>query len=285
MTNISCRAGVGLRPTHYPHLETHPSTIPNWFEAISENYMNSQGRPLEMLEFVRKDYNVALHGVSMSLASHDGLRKDYLLKLKSLVDRIEPFIVSDHLCWTGPKASNIHDLLPFPFTEESLQVVSRNVQMAQETLGRSMVIENVSSYLEYKSSAMTEWDFLIEVCKRTGAKMLVDVNNIYVSSQNHGYDPYKFLEAIPTELVAQIHLAGFTDMGDFLFDTHSSPVFSHVWNLFARLIQRNKDIPFMIEWDENIPEFPVLEEELSKAINIWNVHHDDLAQETTNEIR
>jgi uncharacterized protein len=281
MTNPSCRAGVGLRPTHYPHLELNPTRVPTWFEAISENYMESQGRPLQMLEFVRKDHDIALHGVSMSLAAHEGLNPDYLRKLKQLVHRIEPFIVSDHLCWTGLKASNVHDLLPFPFTEESLQVVINNIQTAQEALGRSMVIENVSSYLEFKSSQMTEWEFLVEVCKRTGSKMLVDVNNIYVSSQNHGYDPYKFLEAIPTDLIAQIHLAGFTDMGDFLFDTHSAPVFSHVWNLFSKLIQRDKNIPFMVEWDENIPEFPVLEEELGKAINIWKTHHDPVTQTTT----
>ena len=268
-----CNPGVGLRSTHFPFLDTNPKTCIKWFEAVSENYMDSFGRPRLILNKIREQYPVALHGVSMNLLSTHGLNEAYLQSLKSLIDEIEPFIVSDHLCWTGTKPSNIHDLLPFPYTEESLKVVCQNIDHAQNKLGRNLVIENVSTYMTFKQSEFTEWDFLLEVTKRTDAKLLLDINNIYVSSYNHGFDPEKYINAIPTEIVSQVHFAGYTDIGDFLFDTHSKPVYPKVWELFKLFIERAPNVPFMMEWDEDIPEFPIVENEVKKAIAIWDSLH------------
>ena len=268
-----CNPGVGLRSTHFPYLEKNPSTCVKWFEAVSENYMDSYGRPRLILNKIRQRYPVALHGVSMNLLSACGLNESYLKRLKSLVEEIEPFIVSDHLCWTGTKASNIHDLLPFPYTEESLKIVCQNIDHAQNILGRNLVIENVSTYMTFKQSEFSEWDFLVEVSKRTDAKLLLDINNVYVSSFNHGFDPLIYINSIPTEIISQVHLAGYTDMGDFLFDTHSKPVYPEVWELFKKFIERAPNIPFMMEWDEDVPEFRVVEDEVKKATNIWNGLH------------
>lgn len=273
MTSYLPNSGVGLRPTHYPYLEEHQPQGVRWFEAISENYMDSQGRPRDKLLGVRRDYPLSLHGVSMSLLSPSGLNPQYLKKLKALVDQTEPFLVSDHLCWTGMPGKNLHDLLPFPFTTECLEVAARNIDQAQTVLGRPMVIENASSYMQFRGSEMTEWDFLLELTQRTGAKILLDINNVYVSAMNHGYDPYTYLNAIPPERVGQIHLAGHTDLGDFLFDTHSAPVNTSVWEMFSHYIKQAPEIPFMIEWDEEIPEFPVLEEQIAQASAIWEEHH------------
>lgn len=268
-----CNPGVGLRSTHFPYLETSPDICIKWFEAVSENYMDSSGRPRIILNKIRERYPIALHGVSMNLLSTDGLNELYLQNLKLLIDEIEPFIVSDHLCWTGTKPSNIHDLLPFPYTEESLKIVCQNIDQAQSKLGRNLVIENVSTYMTFKQSEYTEWDFLIEVSKRTDAKLLLDINNIYVSSANHSFDPINYINAIPAEIVSQVHLAGYTDMGDFLFDTHSKPVYPKVWELFRLFIEKAPNVPFMMEWDEDIPAFPILENEVKKAIEIWkNLH-------------
>ena len=268
-----CNPGVGLRSTHFPYLERSPDTCIKWFEAVSENYMDSFGRPRLILNKIRERYPIALHGVSMNLLSTHGLNDLYLQNLKALIDDIEPFIVSDHLCWTGTKPSNIHDLLPFPYTEESLKIVCQNIDQAQSKLGRNLVIENVSTYMTFKQSEYTEWDFLIEVSKRTDAKLLLDINNIYVSSANPSFDPINYINAIPAEIVSQVHLAGYTDMGDFLFDTHSKPVYPKVWELFKLFIKKAPNVPFMMEWDEDIPEFPILENEVKKAIEIWkNLH-------------
>ena len=265
--------GVGLRPTHYPHLETRPHTQLTWFEAISENYMDSQGRPLQMLELIRQDYPVALHGVSMSIASHEGLRPDYLKKLNRLKHRIDPFLISDHLCWTGLHQSNLHDLLPIPYSEEALSLIVNHVDQVQTTLGCPLLLENVSTYLRLDQSTMSEWDFLIAVARRSGCRLLLDINNLYVNARNHHFDPHDFLDAMPVDLIGQIHLAGYTDMGTFLFDTHSKPVYPEVWALFSRFISRAPHVPILLEWDEDIPEFPQLEEEAAKAVHIWNQHH------------
>jgi uncharacterized protein len=267
------QVGVGLRPTHYPFLQEKPKVRVQWFEATSENYMDSEGRPLDMLELIREDYPVALHGVSLSIVSTEGLRSDYLEKLKTLIDRINPFIVSDHLCWTGQHEANLHDLLPFPFTDEALLVIQDNVDRVQNFLGRPILLENVSTYLSFPQSQHTEWEFLANVAKTTGCKLLFDVNNLYVNSQNHHFDPLTFVDAIPTDLIGQIHLAGYTDMGTYLFDTHSKPVYPKVWELFSHLIARAQDVPVLIEWDDDIPEFPRLEEEALKAATIWDSHH------------
>ncbi len=265
--------GVGLRPTHYPYLEPRPQTQVSWFEAISENYMDSKGRPLDMLELIRKDYPVALHGVSLSIASTEGLREEYLCRLRDLIDRINPFIVSDHLCWTGLHQQNLHDLLPIPFTDEALALIIEHIDQIQTFLRRPILLENVSTYLRMPFGSYTEWDFLRTVSDRSGCQILLDLNNLYVNSRNHHFDPSLFLKEIPTQMIGQIHLAGYTNMGTHLFDTHSKPVYPEVWNLFSSLIAHAPDIPVLIEWDENIPEFPQLEEEALKAAQIWNYHH------------
>jgi len=265
------KIGVGLRPTHYPHLENQPKLEVNWFEAISENFMDSNGRPLEMLEFIRSNYPVALHGVSLNLANPDGLSDKYLDKLGKLVERIEPLIVSDHLCWTGTNAhGSIHDLLPLPYTQETVQVIVRNIESVQTRLKRPLAVENVSTYLRFKHSEMTEWDFVSQILKQTGCQLLLDVNNIYVNSQNHGFDPKVFIDAIPAGQVSQIHLAGHTDAGDYLFDTHSSPVSKDVWDLFEYTIRKiSPSTPILIEWDEDIPEFNKVQDEAKTAKQIW----------------
>ena len=265
--------GVGLRPTHYPYLEPRPQTDVTWFEAVSENYMDTKGRPLDMLELIRKDYPVALHGVSLSIASTEGLRQNYLHNLRDLVERINPFIVSDHLCWTGLQQRNLHDLLPIPFTDEALNLIVDHVDQVQTCLGRQILLENVSTYLLVPEADWAEWDFLNELANRSGCGLLLDLNNLYVNAKNHQFNPYIFLEAIPTHLIGQIHLAGYTDMGTHLFDTHSKPVYPEVWDLFSSLIARAPEVPVLLEWDEDIPEFPQLEEEAQKAAHIWTYHH------------
>ncbi|NKB82044.1 MAG: DUF692 family protein [Nitrospirales bacterium] len=273
-TQFSCAdIGVGLRPTHYPYLETRPPTRVRWFEAISENYMDSEGRPLAMLELIRSDYPVALHGVSLSIASAEGLRPHYLAQLKKLTDRIEPFLVSDHLCWTGLNPSNLHDLLPIPFSEEALQLILKHVDQVQTTLGRQILLENVSTYIQPRGSVYTEWEFLTAVATQSGCRLLLDVNNLYVNARNHHFDPMIFLDAIPAHLIGQVHLAGYTDMGTYLFDTHSRPVYPPVWELFEHLIGRIPNVPILIEWDEDIPDFPILEQEALKAAQIWETHY------------
>jgi uncharacterized protein (UPF0276 family) len=272
--------GVGLRSAHYPHLTTKPRTTVAWFEAISENYMDTGGRPLAVLESVRADHPVALHGVSLSIGyrpasgdhaareAHAALRAKYLARLAALAQRIEPFLVSDHLCWTGVPGGNVHDLLPTPFTDEALDWIVSQVDQVQMALGRRLVLENVSSYLTWSASTWREEDFLVEVARRSGCGILLDVNNVYVSARNHGFDARAYLDSIPADLVAQIHLAGHTDMGTHLFDTHSAPVCDEVWDLFAHTVARMPGVPVLIEWDEDIPEFSRLEEEAAAADRI-----------------
>lgn len=266
-------AGVGLRSKHYPYLLTRPPIQVEWFEAISENFMDTEGRPIWILEQIRARYPVALHGVSLSIGYQDsekrGVNPDYLRRLKKLVDRIDPVIVSDHLCWTGAHSANLHDLLPVPLTEESITWITTQISRVQEVLGRPIALENVSSYLTYRDSSLTEWDFLAELARRSGCKLLLDLNNIYVSAVNHGFSPLEYLNAIPPDAVAQFHLAGHTDRGKFLFDTHSHPVCDDVWSLFRHATQRMPNVPWIVEWDENIPDFARLEEETLKAKSIW----------------
>jgi len=260
--------GAGLRPVHYPHLSTKPETNIQWFEAISENYMTSEGRPLQMLQRVRESWPVALHGVSLSIGATEQLDKNYLAGLKALVEKIDPFIVSDHFCWGRNAGSYLHDLLPLPFNDESVRNVVEHLDLVQNFLGRNIALENVSSYLTYKSSDRQEWEFISDVVKASGCGLLLDVNNVYVNSINHNLDAKKFIDSIPLQSVVQIHLAGFTDMGDYLFDTHAEPVKDEVWDLFAYTMQKNPEIPVLIEWDEDIPEFARLEQEVAKAERI-----------------
>lgn len=272
--------GVGLRSEHYPHLLGKPRTTVEWFEAISENYMDTGGRPLSVLETIRADHPVALHGVSLSIGTRPRagdpggesafreLRAKYLRRLAELARRIEPFLVSDHLCWTGVPGANVHDLLPTPFTDEALDWIVARVDEVQASLGRTIVLENVSSYLTWAHSTWREEDFLVEVARRSGCRILLDVNNVYVSACNHGFDARSYLDAIPADLVAQVHLAGHTDLGTHLFDTHSAPVCDEVWDLFAHAIVRLPGVPVLIEWDEDIPSFERLELEASTAARV-----------------
>lgn len=257
--------GVGLRPSHYPHLEQNPKTSVDWFEAISENYMNTSGRPLAMLLKVRENYPFALHGVGLSVASHDGVSKAYLAKLKALVDKVQPTIVSDHFCWSSIGGIYSHDLLPFPFTQEALERVCQHVEQTQSALGRSIILENISYYLTSKVNDFSEAEFINEVCRRTGCGVLLDLNNIYVNSVNHGFDPYRFLEQIDLRNVRQLHLAGPSQEPGFLFDTHSTPVPDAVWSLYSAFTSLKQGVPVIIEWDDNIPSFATLEEEAAKA--------------------
>ena len=266
--------GVGLRSAHFPHLLGRPRVAVKWFEALSENYMDSEGRPLEVLLKIREDFPVALHGVSLSVGGVEGPRPGYLGRLKKLADRVKPFLVTDHLCFTGVHASNVHDLLPLPYTEEAVETVVRNVSLAQDALGRQIALENVSSYLSYRESVMTEWEFLVAVARRAGCKILFDVNNAYVSAMNHGFAPEAYVDAIPPELVAQMHLGGYTDMGTFLFDTHAHAPTDPVWELYRRAVRRMPSAPVLVEWDEDVPEWAGLEAQAAKAAKIWAEEHE-----------
>lgn len=267
------QVGVGLRPVHYPHLLTRPKTAVRWFEAISENYMDSEGRPLDVLLQMRRDYPIALHGVSLSAGGVEGARPGYLQKLKRLAERVQPWIVTDHLCFTGAHASNAHDLLPLPYTEEAAATVAENVSRTQDALGRQIALENVSSYLTFPESVMTEWEFLVAVARRAGCGILLDVNNVFVSASNHGFKAEAYLDAVPPELVKQLHLGGYSDMGDFLFDTHSRAPTPPVWALFRRAAARFPHAPVLIEWDEDVPAWAELEAQAVKAASLWEEAH------------
>lgn len=260
--------GVGLRTRHFADLLKRPKTCIEWFEAISENFMNSKGRPLQVLETVRRDYPVALHGVSLSIASTDGLDVSYLRSLADLVDRIDPFLVSDHLCFSRYRRHYLHDLLPFPLTERALDVVSHNVDRVQSFLGRRLALENASVYVDYPSSEMSEAEFMRRLIQRTGCGILLDLNNLYVNRRNTGADPAEYFEKLPPDSILQMHLAGYSDPGKFYFDTHSAPVYDPVWDLFRQAAALYPSVPVCIEWDENIPEFAVLEQEVKKAARI-----------------
>ena len=259
--------GLGLRTEHYNDFLEKPQPV-EWLEVISENFMVDGGKPLAVLDRIRANYPMTMHGVSMSIGSIDGLDKNYLDKLKALERRIEPMWVSDHLCWTGVHGKNLHDLLPLPYTEEALQVIARNVTQAQDVLQRPLVLENVSSYVEFDTSEMTEWEFLSEVCQATGCYLLLDINNIYVSAFNHGYSATDFIQGVPAERIMQFHLAGHQDNGDHLIDTHDHAVCDGVWNLYQQALVQFGPIPTMIEWDDKIPPLPELLSELDKARGI-----------------
>jgi hypothetical protein len=257
--------GLGLRPPHYSEFLAGGVAV-DFVEVISENFMVAGGRPLHVLERIRKDYPVAMHGVSLSIGSVDGLRQDYLLLLKSLTARFEPLWVSDHLCWTGIRSFNSHDLLPLPYTEEAMNIVCANIDRAQEILKRALVFENPSSYISFTDDQMTEWEFLTEMCRRTGCYLLLDVNNIYVSAHNHGFNPLQYLEGIPGERVRQIHLAGHSrNLHGLLIDTHDHEVPEPVWTLYEQACQRLGDVATLIERDDDIPPLASLLAELEIA--------------------
>lgn len=260
--------GVGLRPDHYDQLLGAKPGV-DWFEATSENYMTSGGRPLWVLEQIRRNVPVALHGVSMSIGSTDPIDQDYLERLKVLADRIDPAFVSDHLCWASVERKNLHDLLPLPFTEEALGHICTRVDQVQNFLGRRILLENVSSYITYQHSVMSEWEFLAEVSRRSGCGILLDINNIYVNAVNHGFDAQDFLKGIPGSAVGYFHLAGHTNMGKWLFDTHSRPVIEPVWDLYRDALRLYGKKSTLIEWDEDIPDWDRLAEEADQARKIY----------------
>ena len=261
--------GLGLRTTHYTDFTTAPQPV-DWLEIISDNYLGAGGKPLHMLDTIRANYPMAMHGVSLSIGSADGLDRPYLQQLRQLAERIEPLWISDHLCWTGLSGHNSHDLLPLPYTAEALGVVVEHVRQVQDTLGRRLVLENVSSYLTYRSDEMTEWQFLREVCEQADCLLLLDVNNIYVSSVNHDFDPIEYLHALPPERIQQIHLAGHSDNGNHIVDTHDHPVAEPVWALYAEACRLLASVATMVERDDNIPPLPELLVELDRARAIFD---------------
>ncbi len=257
--------GLGLRPPHFADFMAGAVEV-DFVEVISENFMVSGGRPLHVLERVREHYPVAMHGVSLSIGSAAGLDRDYLRRLKSLADRIEPVWISDHLCWTKAQGVQSHDLLPLPFTEEAIEVVCRNLAQAQETLERPILLENPSSYLTFAGDQMPEWAFLTEIVRRSGCFILLDVNNIFVTATNHGFDARTYLDALPLDRVRQIHLAGHSVGRDgLLIDTHDAPVREEVWELFAEVKARCGPVLTMIERDDDIPPLDELLQELERG--------------------
>ena len=259
--------GLGLRTTHYEAiLDTKPAL--DWFEIISENYMVSGGRPLANLMRIRDDYPMAMHGVSLSIGSSDALSAEYLRDLKKLADRIEPAIISDHLCWTGIAGKNLHDLMPIPYTEEAIVHVADRVRQVQDFLGRQILLENVSSYITFAQSEMSEWEFLRAIAERADCHVLLDINNIFVSAFNHGFEPIEYLRGIPVDRVRQFHLAGHENRGDIIIDTHDSPVIDSVWELYTQACKKFGPVPTMIERDDHIPPLEELLVELNRARKI-----------------
>lgn len=264
--------GLGLRREHYADFLDGDVAV-DFVEVISENFMVDGGRPLRILEQVRTMLPVILHGVSMSIGSAHGLDLDHLVRLKALADRIQPLWVSDHLCWTRTSAHNSHDLLPVPLTQAALSLVCDNIDRAQEMLGRAMLFENPSSYLTFPEDEMPEWQFLTEMSRRTGCYLLLDVNNIYVSACNHGFDPAEYLAGIPADRVRQIHLAGHTP-GEIVIDTHDRLICDAVWRLFGEAMRRVGDVAVMIERDDAVPPLVELLGELDRARQIAIVSED-----------
>jgi len=259
--------GLGLRTEHYPDFLGAPQPV-EWLEIISDNYLVPGGKPLVVLDQIRERYPLAMHGVSLSIGSSDGLDRSYLAALKKLTRRVDPLWVSDHLCWTGVQGKNTHDLLPLPYHEHALKHVVKQIRQVQDYLERPLVIENVSSYVNFTDSTLSEWDFLRAVCEASDCLLLLDINNIYVSSFNHGFDPLTYLHAIPPERVQQIHLAGHSHNGDHIVDTHDHPVADPVWELYRAACRHIGQVATMIERDDHIPPLPELLSELDQARRI-----------------
>jgi uncharacterized protein (UPF0276 family) len=256
--------GLGLRIPHYDEILANKPSV-DWFEILSENYFVEGGKPLHYLQRIRADYPMVMHGVSLSIGGTDPLNQDYLKQLKTLATRIEPAWISDHLCWTGVDGSNLHDLMPLPYTEAAVRHIVARVQEVQEFLGRRILLENVSSYVSYKQSEMSEWEFLDAITQQADCLLLLDVNNIYVSSFNHGFAAQDFIDGIPVDRVQQIHLAGHRNCGDHIIDTHDQAVIDPVWDLYAAAVRRFGRVSTMIERDDNIPPLAELLAELDHA--------------------
>lgn len=272
--------GIGLRTKHYAYVLEHRPAV-DWFEVISENFMVRGGKPLDVLDRVREHYPVVMHGVSLSIGSADPLSADYLRELRRLAARVRPAWISDHLCWTGVGGENAHDLLPLPYTEAAAKHVAERVKRVQDFLGRPIALENVSSYLRYRASAMAEWEFLTEIVERADCYVLLDVNNVYVSAFNHGFDPLDYLRGVPRERVVQFHLAGHTDKGTHLLDTHDHPIVDPVWALYAEAVRRIGPLSTLIERDDRIPELPEVAAEAARARRIQQEIHAVSARDPT----
>ncbi|VEB34073.1 Protein of uncharacterised function (DUF692) [Legionella sainthelensi] len=259
--------GLGLRPDYYEEILTQKPDL-DWFEILTENYLVPGGKPLYYLDQIRTHYPIVMHGVSLSLGSSDPLDRDYLQQLKNLASRVEPVWISDHLCWTGVNGVNAHDLLPIPYTRQAVNHIVSRIHQVQEFLGRPILIENVSSYLAYKQSEMTEWEFILEIVNKADCYILLDVNNVYVSSINHQFDPLDYIFAMPAERVAQIHLAGHSNHGHYIIDTHDAPVIQPVWDLYGATLKRLGAVSTMIERDDNMPPLVDLLAEIKHAREI-----------------
>jgi len=264
--------GIGLRAPHLRHVQAERPPVA-WFEVHSENYFADGGPALAALDRIRADYPLSLHGVGMSLGSTDPLARAHLAKLARLIARVDPALVSEHLCWSGVEGRHFNDLLPLPYTDEALSHVCSRVAEVQDYLGRQIAVENVSSYFAFAEATIPEWEFVAAVARRTGCRLLLDVNNIYVNAVNHGFSADAYLMAIPPDAVAEIHLAGFDASGPCLIDTHSTRVAPDVWALYRRAIARFGPRPTLLEWDLDLPAFAVLEDEAATAQAILAAHH------------
>jgi uncharacterized protein (UPF0276 family) len=256
--------GIGLRTTHYRHIVDEKPAI-DWFEVLSDNYMQTAGRPLFYVDAVAERYPVAMHGVGLSIGSTDPLDVAYLRELRALRDRIGAKWVSDHLCWTGVAGRNTHDLLPMPYTDEALRHVADRVRAVQDFLGAPLALENPSTYVEHAGATMREWEFLARLAEAADCAILLDVNNVYVSARNHGYDPSAYMAAVPFDRVVQLHVAGHTDHGTHVVDTHIGPVVDEVWRMLAEAYARAGGVSILLEWDAEIPSFEATHAEALRA--------------------
>lgn len=261
--------GIGLRTVHYPYLLQNRPPV-DWFEIISENYMDSRGRPRYVLEQLAERYPIVMHGVSLSIGSTDPLDFEYLGKLRRLAADVNARWISDHICWTGAASRNTHDLLPLPFHEESLRHVVERVRIVQDFLERPLILENPSSYVTFAESTMPEWEFVSRLAEETNCGLLLDVNNVYVSAVNHDFDPEEYLRSIPLERVIQVHLAGHTNLGTHLIDTHDGRVADPVWDLYRLAHRLGCQASTLLEWDAAIPDFPTVHHEVLKAKSLVN---------------
>lgn len=256
--------GLGLRSAYYQQiLEQAPDV--DWFEVISENFMVPGGKALYYLDAIAERYPLVMHGVSLSIGGPHALDRDYLIHLKQLAERVKPAWISDHLCWSRGNAHQLHDLLPLPYTEESLEYIAGRIAQVQDVLQRPLVLENVSSYVRAASDDFTEWEFLAALSRVSGCELLLDVNNVYVSSRNHGFDPWTFIQQLPADKIRQLHLAGHSDYGDYVIDTHDHPVSDPVWALYQRTLQHLGPVATLLERDDHFPPFDELLDELRKA--------------------
>jgi len=268
---LPTQVGFGLRPCHYSFIETERPNVP-WFEVLTDNYLRQQGLDFYHLEKVCDAYAITLHGIGLSLGSTDLLNQDYLRQLKSLVQRTQPLMVSDHLCWTSFNKQYFHELLPLPYTEEAVHHLANRIRYVQDFLGQQIMVENVSTYLQFTHSTLKEWDFIQAVAEEADCLILLDINNIYVSAYNNNFEPQHYLTKLPATRIGQLHLAGFSDLGTHLLDTHSASIHPPVWSLFEEAIKHFGALPTIIEWDNKIPAFPRLQEEAQTAQKIMDMY-------------